>query len=58
MALDFTSIIDVTKSYANDVRRVFPVEKAILFGSYAKGTANAQSDCRIATIRYLSCSRE
>ena len=44
MALDFTSIIDVTKSYTNDVRQVFPVEKAILFGSYAKGTADAQSD--------------
>jgi len=44
MALDFTSVIDVTKNYVNDVRRVFPVDKAVLFGSYAKGTADAQSD--------------
>jgi len=47
MALDFTSVIDVTKNYVNDVRRVFPVDKAVLFGSYAKGTADAQSDIDI-----------
>jgi predicted nucleotidyltransferase len=44
VALDFTSIIDVTKSYANDVCRVFPVDKVVLFGSYAKGKADKQSD--------------
>jgi predicted nucleotidyltransferase len=47
MALDSTSIIDVTKSYANDVCRVFPVDKVVLFGSYAKGTADEQSDIDI-----------
>jgi len=47
MVLDFTSVIDVTKNYVNDVRRVFPVDKAVLFGSYAKGTADAQSDIDI-----------
>lgn len=47
MALDAASIMDVTKDYVNDVRRVFPVDKAILFGSYAKGTADEQSDIDI-----------
>ena len=47
MALDVTSIIDIIKDYVNDVSRVFPVDKAVLFGSYAKGTADAQSDIDI-----------
>jgi len=47
MALDASSIIDVTKSYANDVCHVFPVDKVVLFGSYAKGTADEQSDIDI-----------
>ena len=40
MALDFTSVIDVTRSYVDEVRSVYPVDKAILYGSYAKGTAD------------------
>ena len=47
MALDVTSIIDIAKSYVDDVRRIFPVDKAVLFGSYAKGKADAQSDIDI-----------
>ena len=47
MALDATSVIDVTKNYVSDVCHVFPVDKAILFGSYAKGTAGEQSDIDI-----------
>jgi len=34
----------IVKSYANDVRLYMPVDKAILFGSYAKGNATEQSD--------------
>jgi predicted nucleotidyltransferase len=40
MALDFTSVINVTKNYVNEVRRIYPVDKAVLYGSYAKGTAD------------------
>ena len=40
MALDFTSVIDITKNYVNEVRYIYPVDKAILYGSYAKGTAD------------------
>ena len=47
MALDAASIIDIIKDYVNDVRSVFPVDKAVVFGSYAKGTADAQSDIDI-----------
>jgi predicted nucleotidyltransferase len=34
----------LAESYANDVRRVLPVRRALLYGSYAKGTATARSD--------------
>ena len=39
MAVDIEKINRMARSYAEDVRRVMPVEKAILFGSYAKGYA-------------------
>ena len=47
MALDAASINDIIKDYVNNVRRVFPVDKAVVFGSYAKGTADEQSDIDI-----------
>ena len=47
MAFNSSSIIEIAKSYVNDARRVFPVDKAVLFGSYVKGTADAQSDIDI-----------
>jgi len=39
---------NIAKDYADDVRRVLPVDKAVLFGSYAKGTATELSDVDIA----------
>ena len=48
MAVDFEAMKSVAKEYANDVRRVLPVDKAVLFGSYAKGTATELSDVDIA----------
>ena len=47
MALDFKTVSELVKSYADDVRRVFPVDKVVLFGSYAKGNATGQSDIDI-----------
>jgi predicted nucleotidyltransferase len=32
------------RKYADDVRKAFPVVKAFLFGSWAKGTATKRSD--------------
>jgi predicted nucleotidyltransferase len=34
----------LARSYADDVRREMSIDKAILFGSYAKGTATELSD--------------
>ena len=44
MATDFETVKKLVENYANDVKDVFPVEKVILFGSYAKGMADEQSD--------------
>jgi predicted nucleotidyltransferase len=44
MAVDIREVSEIAKKYADDVRSVMTVDKAILFGSYAKGTANENSD--------------
>jgi predicted nucleotidyltransferase len=47
VAVDFEAVTDLSRRYAEDVRRVMPVDKAVLFGSYAKGTADEGSDIDI-----------
>jgi predicted nucleotidyltransferase len=47
MAVDFEAVTHLCRQYADDVRRAMPVDKAVLFGSYAKGTADPQSDIDI-----------
>ena len=47
MAVDIEKINRMARNYAEDVRQVMPVEKAILFGSYAKGYARGVSDVDI-----------
>jgi predicted nucleotidyltransferase len=47
MAVDFEAITQLCRQYADDVRRTMPVGKVVLFGSYAKGTADDQSDIDI-----------
>jgi predicted nucleotidyltransferase len=44
MALDVEAVILIVKKYVDDVRNFFPVEKVLLYGSYAKGNATDQSD--------------
>ena len=47
MAVDIKEINRIARSYAEDVKQVMPVEKAVLFGSYAKGYASGWSDVDI-----------
>ena len=47
MAVDFETVNRTAREYAADVSRALPVDKAILFGSYAKGYASEQSDIDI-----------
>jgi predicted nucleotidyltransferase len=44
MAIDIEAVKQAAKNLANDARRELPVEKAVLFGSYAKGEATERSD--------------
>jgi predicted nucleotidyltransferase len=44
MVADIESVSNQARAYAAQVRQVLPVQKAYLFGSYAKGTATRQSD--------------
>ena len=44
MAVDFEAVTQIARDYAVDVSRELPIEKAVLFGSYAAETATEQSD--------------
>jgi len=45
--VDFEAVTRVCRQYADDVRCAMPVDKVMLFGSYAKGTADERSDIDI-----------
>ena len=47
MAVDFEAVERIARDYAADVSGELPVDKVILFGSYAKGNATEQSDIDI-----------
>ncbi|MCL2142977.1 MAG: nucleotidyltransferase domain-containing protein [Methanomassiliicoccaceae archaeon] len=47
MAADIDAIMEEAGRYADEVRQRFPVDRAYLFGSYAKGTADEKSDVDI-----------
>jgi predicted nucleotidyltransferase len=44
MAFDVAAVNETVYSYVADVRNAMPIDRAFLFGSYAKGTATEQSD--------------
>jgi len=48
--MDKSAVIDRVKSFAEIVRKNFPVQKIVLFGSQIKGTATADSDIDVAII--------
>ena len=47
MAVDIETVSTKASAYAANVRSVLPVNKAYIFGSYAKGTASELSDVDI-----------
>jgi predicted nucleotidyltransferase len=47
MAFSIEAISRIARNYAADVSRELPVDKAVLFGSYAKGYATDLSDVDI-----------
>ena len=47
MATNFRDIEPIVHQYVADVKRAMPIDKAVLYGSYAKGTATKYSDVDI-----------
>ena len=48
--VDKTNIIEIVKSFAELIRRRFPVKSVILFGSHVNGNARVDSDIDVAVI--------
>jgi len=48
MVANVEAVMKEARRYADEVRCHFPVEKVYLFGSYAKGTADEESDVDVA----------
>ena len=48
--MDKTNALKIAQAYADKVKTRFDYEKIILFGSYAKGNYNEDSDIDIAVI--------
>jgi predicted nucleotidyltransferase len=44
MAFDVEAVDMTVNDYVADVKSAMPIDRAFLFGSYAKGTATEQSD--------------
>jgi len=48
--MDKITALKLAKDYTSEVMRRYPIEKAILFGSFAKGNFNDDSDIDIAFV--------
>lgn len=48
--LDKTAVIDLAMQYAQEVQKMFKPNQILLYGSYAKGTAQKDSDIDIAVV--------
>ena len=44
MAADIETVTAIVQQYIDDVRKVMPIDKVYLYGSYAKGTQRQDSD--------------
>jgi len=47
MVANYETVNEIVEQYVADVKRAMPIDKAVLFGSYAKGTATEYSDVDI-----------
>ena len=47
MAVDIENVLKLAEEYAENVKKVLPVDKVVLYGSYARGIATTESDVDI-----------
>ena len=43
-------VVDIVKKYINEISKKFDIQEVYLFGSYAKGTNNEDSDIDVAVV--------
>ena len=48
--MDKREAVKIAEKYVGTVNQKYPIEKAILFGSYAKGTEHTDSDIDLALV--------
>ena len=48
--MDKNEAIKIAKRYIDSINKKYPIENAILFGSFAKGTNHSDSDIDIAIV--------
>jgi predicted nucleotidyltransferase len=48
--MDRTTVINLVLSFTNSIKSMVSFDKIILFGSYAKGTADENSDIDVAVL--------
>lgn len=52
MATNMQTVEDIVCQYVADVKLVMPIDKAVLFGSHAKGVASKHSDVDVCFFSY------
>jgi predicted nucleotidyltransferase len=52
MAIDVKTVMDTVEKYVSDVKNVFSIGKVYLYGSYAKGTQQWDSDVDLCFFLY------
>jgi predicted nucleotidyltransferase len=57
MAVDIETVTSVVQQYIADVKKVMPIDKVYLYGSYAKGTQRETSDVDICFFSHAFESR-
>ena len=57
MAFSIETIAPIVRLYIADVKKVMPIDKAYLYGSYAKGTQQEYSDVDICFFSHAFESR-
>jgi len=57
MAFDTVTVAEIANQYITDVKKVMPIDKVYLYGSYAKGTQRENSDVDICFFSHAFESR-
>jgi predicted nucleotidyltransferase len=58
MAIDVKTVMDTVEKYVTDVKNVFSIGRVYLYGSYANGTQEWDSDVDICFFLYNIDSRQ